>query len=163
MPIEDADKIHSKKYAVAKTVNIFGVTIKLQTLIFIVGGGIGAVILLIAGILLFTATPPPIVEQPVIKFNINDTNIKFDIIKTNYNYNIIKMEYVGSKEISNVKTDLLLSMYSPDVNYYVQRQSIVINSDAKSFGNTSKILYVYTGIDNTFKMRNLHFQNIQIV
>lgn len=153
MPIEDADKVHSKRYAVAKTIKIFGYTLKLQTAIFIFGGFIGALFLLLAGYYMMTTPPvvPPAPVQPV--YNINDTQIKFDIINTNYNYRIIKMEYLGSKEISDLKTALLPSMYPPSgSNYYIQRQSIIIDPQVKEFDNLNKEVYVYTGIDNNFHM-----------
>jgi parallel beta-helix repeat protein len=153
MPIEDADKVHSKRYAIAKTITLFGYTLKLQTAIFIFGGVIGAIFLLLAGYFMFVSQPvvPPAPVRPV--YNINDTQIKFNIINTNYNYRIIKMEYAGSKEISDLKSALLPSMYPPPGNsYYIQRQSIKIDPSVKEFNNMSSTVYIYTGIDNSFHM-----------
>lgn len=153
MPIEDADKVHFKRGKEEVTIKIFKYRVGFMKLLTIGGVGLAAVFILIAGYLMMT-------EQPVVQNSTNvtiaplitdNTGINFEIVSTPYNYKVIKMSYINNKTISDLKTELLISMYPPDSPYYVKRQSIQ-NMGVKRFNNEYNTIYVYTGIDNAFHL-----------
>lgn len=153
MPIEDADKVHSKRGQEGAAITIFGKRIGFMKLMFGLGIGIAVIFLSAAAYYMMLPAPvPPVVETPNV-IVINDTKISFDIINTSYNYRIIKMSYAGNKPIPNIQAELLLSMYPPQSTHYVQRQSIA-NSNISSFDTKNNTLYIYTGVDNAFHMSN---------
>jgi parallel beta-helix repeat protein len=154
MPIEDADKVHSKRGQETATINIFGRKIGFIKLMLSIGVGIAAVFLFSAVYLLTLPAPAPVIQEIPNTIIINDTRISFELLNTNYNYKIIKMSYIGNKPIPNIQSELLLSMYPPQSPHYIQRQAI-INTNISSFDTKNNTLYIYTGIDNAFHMSNI--------
>jgi len=155
MPIEDADRVHSKHGVKEEsTITIFKWKIGIMKLLFIVGGGIAAIFILIAAVMMLM--PPQIIDptniSPVQPHVIDTPGINFEIITTSYNYRIIKMSYINNKTIDDIQKELLISMYPPDSPYYVQRQSIQYDSNIKRFNNQYNTIYIYTGTDNAFHM-----------
>lgn len=148
MPIEDADKVHSKRGSDKATVSIFGKKIGFMKLM--IGGGVSfALIFILIGVY-FMMTPAPI---PVINNTtpiIPSYNINYSVISTNYGYKILKLSYSGDKPITNFQNELLLSMYPPTKSHYVQRQIVKADPDVTQFDNDYNITYVYVGFDNTF-------------
>jgi nitrous oxidase accessory protein len=147
MPIEDADKVHSRR-GEKPTINILGFKVPFMTFMITLGVGIGAIFILIAGVMMMNppqVAPVIIIEPP----KIDSTNITFDVITTNYNYRIIKMTYSGGRSVSNFPSEILLSVYPPPSNYYVQRQAVQ-NNNVTMFNIQYNTIYMYTGIDNIF-------------
>lgn len=151
MPIEDADRVHSKRGKDSASITIFGRSIGVMKLMTIAGVGIGGLFLLIAAVLMMYPAPQvniiPVQETPIIP---NTPKISFDLMSTNYNYRIIKLSYVGDKPVIDFKSELLLSMYPPKSTHYVQRQAILNDVEISTFDNHTNVIYLYTGIDNNF-------------
>jgi parallel beta-helix repeat protein len=152
VPIEDADKVHSKRGADQASITIFGRKIGFMKLMTIAGVGVAAIFILIAGIMMMT--PPPavvnITPTPTPIIITNESNMAFSVIKTNYGYNVIQLSYKGNKPISNFPNELLLSMNPPQSQSYAQRQTIKYDSDILYFNDQYNNLYIYTGLDNAF-------------
>ena len=86
MPIEDADKVHSKRGGRdSANITILGHTIGIMKLITIIGVIIGGLFLLVAAVLMMSPQPViiPVQENPAII--INTTKISFDVMPTIYN------------------------------------------------------------------------------
>lgn len=154
MPIEDADKVHSRRGGDKATITILGKRIGFMKLMIIAGIGFASIFLLIGGWMMMTPQPqvqinPNITVQPT--HSAFTTSMSFEIFNTNYNYKIIKINYLGNKTISNITQELLLSIYPPQSPHYVQRQAID-NNNITEFGTSHKTLYIYTGLDNAFHL-----------
>lgn len=147
MPIEEADKVHSRR-GEKPMINIFGFKISFITLMITIGVGIAAIFLLIAGYMMMMPQEIPI--APAEAPRVDSTNITFDIVTTNYNYRIIKMTYMGGKTVSYVPSELLLSIYPPQ-SHYVQRQAVQ-PENVSTFDSQYNTLYMYIGIDNLFHL-----------
>jgi len=151
VPIEDADKVHSKRGDQA-TITIFGRKIGFMKLMTIAGVGVAAIFLIIAGIMMMS--PQPVVNvtnvTPTPQIIKNESNMAFTITKTNYGYNIIQLSYKGNKPISNFQKEIMLSMYPPQSTHYVQRQMVIYDDDITYFNDQYNNLYIYTGLDNAF-------------
>jgi parallel beta-helix repeat protein len=155
MPIEDADKVHSRRGSDKAMITIFGKSIGLMKLMTIAGVGFAAIFLLIGGVMMMTPQPVAIIDPNVTaqitQQPTNTTLLSFEMFNTNYNYKIIKMSYGGNKTIVNIQKEILLSIYPPQSPHYVQRQAID-NDNVTEFGTTHKIIYIYTGLDNAFHL-----------
>lgn len=154
MPIEDADKVHSKRGGDKATITILGKRIGFMKLMIIIGVGFASIFILLGGIMMMTPQPTVIIDPNVTvqpTQPINTTTMSFEMFNTNYNYKIIKINYIGNKTISNVRQDLLLSIYPPQSPHYVQRQAIDYDNITE-FGTSYKTFYVYTGLDNAFHL-----------
>jgi len=151
MPIEDADRVHSK-HEESTVLTIFGYKISFMMLMIIIGVSIGAIFLLIAGYMMMTPQPVIDIINTTPTPSPDNTNIEFTLITTDYNYNIIQMTYIKNKPITILQNELLLSLYPPQSTHYVQRQAINNNNNVTYFNNQSNIVYIYTGLDNIFHM-----------
>jgi parallel beta-helix repeat protein len=150
MPIEDADRVHSRGNE--NTIfSIFGFKITMMKLLLIVGGGIGGIFLIAAAVLMMTPTPIDVNIAPTLTpIPVPPTNMSFEIIQNKYNYSIVQITYDGTQLIRDLRTELLLSVDPPQSNQYVKRQSIVIENVTMVNNSNLNKLYVYTGTDNAF-------------
>ena len=154
MPIEDADKVHSRGSKEEGKISILGFKVSFMKLMISIGVGLALIFLAIGGYMMMTAPPVvPIVVTPTPEPVIvnNDTLVNFTMVNTNYNYRVIQMTYSGKNTISNMASEILLSVYPPPSPHYVQRQAIQ-NDNVTSFDNENKTIYIYTGVDNAFHM-----------
>lgn len=153
MPIEDADKVHSRRGGKDEAIiTIFGHPISFMKLMIIIGVSVASIFMIIAGILIMfpAPLPPPVVQvTPLI---VTDPLITFNVINTNYNYRVIKLTYGGNKAISNLPAEISLSLYPPLSPHYVQRQVIQNDNNILAFNSQYNTIYIYTGIDNAFHM-----------
>lgn len=153
MPIEDADKVHSKRGADQASITILGRKIGFMKLMTILGVGVAAIFMIIAGVMMMS--PQPVIVNvtnttPTPQIIKNESNMAITITKTNYGYNVIQLSYKGNKPISNFQKEIMLSMYPPQSSHYVQRQMIIYDDDITYFNDQYNNLYIYTGLDNAF-------------
>lgn len=152
MPIEDADKVHSRRGDQA-VITIFGHKIGFMKLMTIIGVSIAAIFIISAGFMMMNPSPVVINTTnvtPTPQIIKNESNMAITITKTNYGYNIIQLSYKGNKPISNFQKEIMLSMYPPQSTHYVQRQMVIYDDDITYFNDQYNNLYIYTGLDNAF-------------
>ena len=102
--------------------------------------------------IMFPPPPPPVVPVIQTPAVATDPLITFNIINTNYNYHIIKLTYSGNKPISNLPAEISFSLSPPASLHYVQRQVIKNEENMMMFNSQYNTIYIYTGIDNAFHM-----------
>lgn len=146
MPIEDADRVHSRQTE-GTLFKVFGYKITFMKLMTIVGGGIGGLFIIVAAVMFMS----PVEPQLNITENITppiDTTMSFTIVQVS-NFKVIQISYTGTKIFTDIKTELSLSMNPPLQSPYIQRQ-IVESNKVSSFNSQLNKIYIYTGIDNNF-------------
>lgn len=146
MPIEDADRLHSKKGGDTLFI-IFGYKLNLMKCMMIAGCSIAGLFLLVS--LYFYMSPAPTPVPVNVTIDATPTTTMDFSVTNNNNCRIIKLHYTGTKSFNQFNKEVFLSMNPPTDSPYIQRQAIM-TTGITSFNQKLENLYIYTGYDNLF-------------